>query len=66
MINVVMNMNEVIIQNVNLSFNVEEFFEKFANMQVVSLINFFFKYDQMILIKKSRDLTTFMISLKLF
>ena len=45
MINVVINMNEVIIRDVNLSFNVEEFFEKFANMRVASLIDFFFKYD---------------------
>ena len=43
MINVVMNMNEVIIQNVNLLFNVEKFFEKFTNMRVISLINFFVK-----------------------
>ena len=65
MINVVMNMNEVIIRNVNLSFNVEKFFEKFINMRVVSLIDFFFEYDQMILIEKSRDLIAFIIFVKL-
>ena len=41
MINVVMNMNEITIRNVNLSFNVEKFFEKFANIRIVFLIDFF-------------------------
>ena len=44
-INVVMNMNEIIIRNVNLSFNVEEFSKMFARMCVVFLIDFFFEYD---------------------
>ena len=35
-------------------------------MCVVFLINFFFEYDQVILIEKSRDLTAFMIFLNLF
>ena len=45
MINVVMNMNEVIIQNINLLFNVEKFSEKFAKMCVAFLINFYFEYN---------------------
>ena len=65
MINVAMNMNEVIIRDVNLSFNVEEFSKEFARMCVAFLIDFFFEYDQVILIEKSRDLTAFMISLSL-
>ena len=60
-----MNINEIIIQNVNLLFNVEEFSEKFASIRVASLIDFFFKYNQMILIKKSRNLIIFIIFLKL-
>ena len=60
MINVAMNMNEVIIRNINLSFNVEEFSKEFAKMCIAFLINFFFEYDQVILAEKSRDLTTFM------
>ena len=66
MINVAMNMNEIIIRNVNLSFNVEKFSKKFTKMCVAFLINFFFEYDQMILIEKSRDLIAFMIFLNLF
>ena len=45
MINVAMNINEVIIRDVNLSFNVEEFLKKFAKMCVAFLIDFFFEYD---------------------
>ena len=65
MINTAMNMNEIIIRNVNLSFNIEEFSKEFAKMYVASLIDFFFEYNQMILTEKSRDLTAFMISLSL-
>ena len=43
MINAVMNMNEVIIQDINLSFNIEKFSKKFAKMCVVFLIDFFFR-----------------------
>ena len=45
MINVAMNMNEVIIRDVNLSFNVEKFLKKFMKMYVVFLIDFFFEYN---------------------
>ena len=59
-------MNEIIIRDVNLSFNVEEFSKKFIKMYVMFLIDFFFKYDQVISIEKSRDLTALMIFLNLF
>ena len=65
MINAAMNMNGVIIQDVNLSFNVEEFLKKFTKMCVAFLIDFFFGYDQVILTEKSRDLTAFMTFLNL-
>ena len=45
MINAVMNMNEVIIQNVNLLFNVEEISKEFIRMCVVFLIDLFFEYN---------------------
>ena len=66
MINVAMNINEVIIRDVNLSLNIEEFSKEFAKMCIVFLIDFFFEYDQMILIEKSRDLIVFMIFFNLF
>ena len=65
MINAIMNMNEIIIRDVNLSFNVKKFSKEFANMLITSLINFFFNYDQITFVEKCRNLTTFMISLKL-
>ena len=64
MINAIMNMNEIIIRDVNLSFNVEKFSKKFANMLITSLIDFFFDYDQITLAEKCRNLTIFMISFK--
>ena len=65
MINAIMNMNEVIIRDVNLSFNVKKFSKEFADMLITSLINFFFNYDQVMFVEKCRDLTTFMISFEL-
>ena len=65
MINATMNMNEMIIHDVNLSFNVEKFSKEFANMLITSLINFFFNYDQISLAEKCQDLTIFIISFKL-
>ena len=66
MINVAMNMNEIIIGDINLLFNVEKFSKEFMRMCIVFLIDFSFEYNQMILIEKSRDLTAFMIFLNLF
>ena len=45
MINAIMNMNEIIIRDVNLSFNVEKFSKKFINMLITFLIDFFLNYD---------------------
>ena len=60
-----MNMNEITIRDVNLPFNVKKFLKKFANMLITFLINFFFDYDQITFAEKCRNLTAFMISLKL-
>ena len=62
MINAIMNMNEIIIRNVNLLFNVEKFSKKFINMLIMSLIDFFSDYDQITLVKKCQNLIAFMIS----
>ena len=64
MINAIMNMNEMIIRDINLSFNVEKFSKIFANMLITSLIDFFSDYDQITFIEKCRNLTIFMISFK--
>ncbi len=65
MINVVLKMNRVIIRNANLFSAINEFFEKFVDCVIVSLVNLFFEYDQLSLIEKCRDMTIFMISLDL-
>ena len=64
MINAIMNMNEMIIRDVNLLFNVEKFLKEFANMLITSLIDFFSDYDQITFVEKCRNLTTFMTSLE--
>ena len=45
LINVAMKMNEVIIHDVNLFSSVNEFSKKFANMTIISLIDFFSQYN---------------------
>ena len=57
-------MNEIIIRDINLLFNVEKFSKEFADMLITSLINFFFNYNQITFAEKCQNLTTFMISFK--
>ena len=64
MINAIMNINEMIIHDVNLSFNVEKFLKKFVSILITSLIDFFSDYDQVTLAEKCRNLIIFMISFK--
>ena len=64
MINAIININKMIIRDINLSFNIEKFLKKFANMLITLLINFFFDYNQITFTKKCRNLTIFMISFK--
>ena len=47
-----MNMNKIIIYDVNLLFNIKKFLKEFADMLITSLINFFFDYDQIMLVEK--------------
>ena len=65
MINAIMNMNEMIIRDVNLFFNVEKFSKKFTDMLITSLIDFFSDYDQITFVEKCRNLIVFMILFKL-
>ena len=60
-----MNINKIIIQNINLFFNVKKFSKKFIKIIITFLINFFFKYNQLILIFKNKNFIIFIISLKL-
>ena len=45
MINAIININKVIIRDVNLFSDVNDFFQEFVNMIMTSLINFFLRYD---------------------
>jgi hypothetical protein len=60
-----MKMNRVTIRNANMSPSADEFAENFFKCAVTSLINFFFKYDQIELDFLSRDITAFMTPLGL-
>jgi hypothetical protein len=65
LINVVLKINRVTIRNANLFSAVDEFFEKFVDCAIVSLVYLFFEYDQLSLIEKCRDMIVFMTSLDL-
>ncbi len=65
MINAAMNMNKIIIKDVNLLSNMNEFFKEFIDMIMIFLIDLFSEYDQITLTKIYQDLTVFMTSLKL-
>ncbi len=65
MINAAMNMNKIIIRDIDLFSDVNEFFEEFVDMIMIFLINLFSEYDQITLTKIYQDLTAFMISLRL-
>src|SRR5437762_2821219 len=60
-----MSMNKIIIRNANLLSNCEDFTKNFADMTMSSLLDFYADYDQMKLNKKSRNMITFQIFLKL-
>ena len=65
-VNITMNMNKYTVQDALLSLNVDDFAEKFAEMLIMSLIDFFSDYDQIELDPESRDMTVFQTSLSLF
>ena len=58
-------MNQYIVWDVNFSSNVEEFAERSVRMIVVSLVNFYFKYNQVELHWKSHDMIMFQTLLEL-
>ena len=56
-----MHINKVIIQDANISLNIEQFVEEFAELQIINLMNMQSKYNQIELNKESHDLTDFMM-----
>jgi len=53
------------IQDVNISLNIEQFVKEFAELQIVNLVNMQLKYNQIEFNKESCDLTDFMLMLDL-
>jgi hypothetical protein len=58
-------MNAVTIRDVNMSLDVDEFFEEFDKMIIFFLIDMFSEYNQLILAKECRDITVIQIILEL-
>ena len=65
MMNATMHINRVIIRNVNMSSNVNEFAEEFDDMIVISLIDLLSDYDQIALNERDRDMTAIQTLLRL-
>jgi len=64
-VNAVININNVTIQDTNISSNIEKFAEEFAEIVIALLIDFFSNYNQIDLALKSRNLTAFITPLDL-
>src|SRR6266498_786940 len=65
LINITIKINRMIIRDINLPPFINEFSKEFAEYIITFLINFFSDYNQIKLDKKSRNLTTFYISIGL-
>jgi hypothetical protein len=46
LINAIIKMNRITMKDANLLSSIDEFFENFADCAIASLIDLFFKYDQ--------------------
>ena len=60
-----MKLNSVSLQDVNLPPLVDKFLEEFTRCTIALLIDFFSRYDQLVLVPKCRDMTAFITSLRL-
>src|SRR5690625_3921811 len=60
-----MHANAMIIRNVNMSSNVNEFAEDFDEMMIISVVDLLSEYDQITLNERDRDMTVIQISLEL-
>ena len=60
-----MYINKIILKNINILSNVKEFAEEFAEIIIQNLMDLYFKYDQIPLKERNRNLTVFQIFLEL-
>ena len=58
-------MNVVTRRDVNLPLLVDKFVEEFVGYYIISLVDLYSRYNQMLLNPKSRDLTVFFTPLRL-
>ncbi len=65
MINLVVYINKIIIKNINLSSLINNFLKEFTKIIVDNYINFLSDYNQIRLIKKSRNIIVIIITYKL-
>ena len=56
-----MHINKIIIHNIMISSNIEQFVKKFSEFKIISLMNIQFDYDQVALVKKSCDIINFIM-----
>ena len=65
LINLAIYLNIIIRQDINLLLLVNKFIDKFIGYYIISLVDLYFNYNQILLYLKSRDLIIFFILLKL-
>jgi len=65
LINLVVYINKIIIKNINLSSLINNFLKEFTKIIVDNYINFLSDYNQIRLIKKSRNIIVIIITYKL-
>jgi hypothetical protein len=65
LINLATHLNVVIRRDANLLPSINEFVDEFAGYYIISLVNLYSGYNQMLLYPKSRDLMAFFILLRL-
>ena len=60
-----MEYNKHTVWDANLPPSIDDFSKEFARCRLASLINFFSRYNQVLLDEKSQDITTFYTPLRL-
>ena len=63
MVIIIIKMNEMTIKDANLSSNLNEFVENFAEMSISSLMNYFLEYNNFSCHAKFRDMMAIIILL---
>jgi len=58
-------MNRITIRDANIPPNIDQFVEEFVGLTIISLIDFFLGYDQILLNLRSRDMTAIYTPIRL-